>query len=188
MISVTVKTHSEVHQGCWTLTRDLHSEGVAADANEVEGHALHRHPAVGQPHGEDALHLHGSVLLPLHLHRESLWMVLLRQSRVVPIAPASLQRAHKQTVIVGRTAPDLSLSVATHVGRIPKHWYQMIWGAGYPKEVQVSVVIFSHLTTAMGFSVSNNRETVRTAEKQKMLSARRRLSAAVANIANALWW
>lgn len=36
----------------------------------------------------------------------------------------------------------------------------MIWGAGYPKEVQVSVVIFSHLTTAMGFSVSNNRKTV----------------------------
>lgn len=106
-----MKTHSEVHQGCWTLTRDLHSEGVAADANEVEGHALHRHPAVGQPHGEDALHLHGSVLLPLHLHRESLGMVLLRQSCVVPIAPASLQRTHKQTVIIGRTATDSRLKI-----------------------------------------------------------------------------
>lgn len=30
----------------------------------------------------------------------------------------------------------------------------MILGAGYPKEVHVSVVIFSHLTTAIGFSVS----------------------------------
>lgn len=109
MISVTAKTHLEVHRGCWTLTRDLHSEGVAADAHEVEGHALHRHPAVGQPHCEYALHLHGSVLLPLHLHRESLGMVLLRQSCVVPVAPASLQRVHKQTVIVSRTAPDSRL-------------------------------------------------------------------------------
>lgn len=66
-----------------------------------------------------------------------------------------------------QTADLRSLSVATHVGRIPEHWYQMIWGAGYPKEVQVSVVIFSHLTTAMGFSVSNNRKTVLTAGKQK---------------------
>lgn len=57
-----------------------------------------------------------------------------------------------------QTANLRSLSVATHVGRIPEHWYQMIWGAGYPKEVQVSVVIFSHLTTAIGFSVSNNGE------------------------------
>lgn len=97
MIRETVKAPPEVHRGCWTLTRDLHSEGVAADANEVEGHALHRHPAVGQPHGEDALHLHGSVLLPLHLHRESLGKVLPRQAGVVPIAPASLQRVHKQT-------------------------------------------------------------------------------------------
>lgn len=32
----------------------------------------------------------------------------------------------------------------------------MILGAGYPKEVQVSVVIFSHLTTAIGFSVSGS--------------------------------
>lgn len=87
-----------------------------------------------------------------------------------------------------QTADLRSLSVSTHVGRIPEHWYQMIWGAGYPKEVQVSVVIFSHLTTAMGFSVSNNRKTVITAGKPKMLSTKRHLSASVANVSNALWW
>lgn len=86
---------------CWTPTRDLHGEGVAADTNEVEGHTLHRHPAVGQPDSEDALHLHGAVLLTLHLHRGSLGLVLPRQSRVVPITPASLQRAHNQTAVVG---------------------------------------------------------------------------------------
>lgn len=46
---------------------------------------------------------------------------------------------------------------ATYVGRIPKHWYQMILGAGYPNEVQVSVVTFSHLTTATGLSASDKK-------------------------------
>lgn len=50
-----------------------------------------------------------------------------------------------------------SLCIATYVGRIPEHWYQMILGAGYPKEVQVSVVTFSHLTTATGLSASDKK-------------------------------
>lgn len=41
----------------------------------------------------------------------------------------------------------------------------MILGAGYPKEVQVSVVIFSHLTTAIGFSVSGST----TGKKSQLL-------------------
>lgn len=52
-----------------------------------------------------------------------------------------------------------SLCIATYVGRIPKHWYQMILGAGYPNEVQVSVVTFSHLTTATGLSASDKKTT-----------------------------
>lgn len=48
--------------------------------------------------------------------------------------------------------PGPSQSASTYVGLIPKHWYQMILGAGYPNEVQVRVVMFSHLTTAMGLS------------------------------------
>lgn len=33
----------------------------------------------------------------------------------------------------------------------------MILGAGYPNEVQVSVVTFSHLTTATGLSASDKK-------------------------------
>lgn len=125
-VALCVICVTEVSPGCWTLTRDLHSEGVAADPNEVEGHTLHRHPPVGQPHGEDALHLHGSILLPLHLHRGSLERNGHLQSRVAPVTPVSLQHGHDQTASVGPTAPPTSAdlrswSVATYVGRIPKH-------------------------------------------------------------------
>lgn len=54
------------------LTSNIHGKSVAAVANEVESHALHRHPPAGRPHGEDALHLYSAVLLSLHLHRGSL--------------------------------------------------------------------------------------------------------------------
>lgn len=79
------------------LTGNLHGKGVAADSDEVEGHALHRHPPAGRPDGEDALHLHSPVLLPLHLHRGSLERDRHLQPRVIFIAPASLQRTHSQT-------------------------------------------------------------------------------------------
>lgn len=54
------------------LTGNLHGKCVAADADEVEGHTLDCHPAARGPYGEDALHLHGPVLLPLDLHCGSL--------------------------------------------------------------------------------------------------------------------
>lgn len=54
------------------LTRNLHGKSVAADADEVEGNTLDRHPPAGGPDGEDALHLHCPVLLPLDLHCGSL--------------------------------------------------------------------------------------------------------------------
>lgn len=50
----------------------------------------------------------------------------------------------------------------------------MIWGAGYPNEVQVSVVMFSHLTTATGFSVSGG-----TTEKKQLLTTDEKLLASV---------
>ena len=78
-------------------TGDLHGERVAADADEVEGHALHRHPLSGRPHGEDALHLHGAVLLPLDLHGGRLERDRQLQPRGVFIAPASLKHIFRQT-------------------------------------------------------------------------------------------
>lgn len=42
----------------------------------------------------------------------------------------------------------------------------MILGAGYPKEVQVSVVTFSHLTTATGFSVKKTEKQLQQLKNQ----------------------
>lgn len=143
------------------LTRNLYSKGVAADANEVVGHALDCHPATGQPHSKDALHLHGPVLPSLHLHCGSLERDGHLQPSLMSVAPAPQVTCSQSRQKVGEEQAPCTTSFrgilhfATYVGRIPKHWYQMILGAGYPNEVQVSVVIFSHLTTATGLSASD---------------------------------
>lgn len=65
------------------------------------------------------------------------------------------QSSHWLKPFWGKSLLDgLQLHSNTYVGRIPKHWYQIILGAGYPNEVQVRVVTFSHLTTATGLSAS----------------------------------
>lgn len=131
------------------LTRNLHSKRVAADADEVEGHTLDSHPTAGWPHCEDALHLHGPVLLPLDLHRWSLERNRHLHPCGVFIAPASLKHirldkgtqpwtlllhfytlAHCKIVWLFQLSGYSPLCRATYVGRIPKHWYQMILGAG----------------------------------------------------------
>lgn len=79
------------------LTRNLHGKCIAADANEVKGHTLDCHPPVGWPHGEDTLHLHSPILLPLDLHRWSLEGNRHLHPCGVFIAPASLKEICGQT-------------------------------------------------------------------------------------------
>lgn len=71
------------------LTRDLHSKGVPAHANNVKSHAFNCHPLAGRPHSEDALHFHSPILFPLNLHSGSLEWNRQLQACGVFIAPVS---------------------------------------------------------------------------------------------------
>lgn len=79
------------------LTRNLQGKGVAADTDKVEGHTLHRHPLTGRPHGENALHPHGSILLPLDLHCGGLEGDRQLQPWGAFIAPASSKHMQSDT-------------------------------------------------------------------------------------------
>lgn len=77
-----------------TLTRNLNSKCVAADANKVVGHTLNRHSAIGQPHSKNALHLYSPVLPSLHLHCGSLERDGHLQPCLMSVAPAAQWHVH----------------------------------------------------------------------------------------------